>query len=266
MKKDRAIRDLVDDMNDILIDQYFVVDEEESIKLLTFVWYTKNACNVPQLIEVNRFDKNTNKWKNSKFSVEKLQNFYGCEVTVYCQQFYPEFQVKRSNDSLKYSGYGVKMVHVLSKVLNFKLEFNDMDYVPDISLFIEPVVDEFDVNFELFFYRIQLYVPASEYLAVPPPVPYDGYEKLYLPFDLATWIWTLIVFAVAFLTIFIVYRMKVEVQNFIFGANVSTPSLNVVAAFCGISQVVMPTRNFARFLVMSFILYSFMIRNLYQGK
>jgi hypothetical protein len=92
-----------------------------------------------------------------------------------------------------------------------------------------------------------------------------AYEKLYLPFDPQTWIWTLIVFFIAFLTIFIVYCMKAEAHNLVFGENVTTPSLNVLAAFFGISQVVMPRKVFARFLVMSFILYSFMIRNLYQA-
>jgi hypothetical protein len=92
---------------------------------------------------------------------------------------------------------------------------------------------------------------------------FSAFEKLILPFDLGTWIWTLVTFATAFLTILIVYRMKAE--NLVFGDNVTTPSLNVLAAFFGLSQIVMPKRNFARFLVMAFILLSFMIRNLYQG-
>jgi hypothetical protein len=72
-------------------------------------------------------------------------------------------------------------------------------------------------------------------------------------------------FAAAFATIGIVYRMTVEHQHFVFGRNVTSPSLNVLAHFFGLSQVVMPRRNFSRFIVMSFILLSFMIRNLYQG-
>lgn len=269
---------LFHDMNDILQQEYFLVDRDDSIKLLTFIWYTSKACNVPQLVEINRFDKNTNKWKNSKFVIEKTKNFHGCEIIFGFSKLYPEFQFKiTSETSVEYKGYGVELINMMAKALNFSYRFNPFvdvfdkslgeyhfkDLVPDMK--IEFVPGTYFAMTTRRYCAIQLNVPVSLFFAVPPPVPYDGFEKLYLPFDLATWIWTLIVFAVAFLTIFIVNRMKLEIQNLIFGENVRTPSLNVIAAFCGISQVVMPTRNFARFLVMSFILYSFMIRNLYQG-
>lgn len=114
-------------------------------------------------------------------------------------------------------------------------------------------------------YATEVNVPVVDFFAVPPPAPYDAYQKLHLPFDLQTWIWTLLVFSVTFITIFVVYRMNVKVQELVFGKNVTTPSLNVLAHFFGLSQVVMPVRNFSRAILMFFILFSFMIRNLYQG-
>lgn len=68
------------DMTDILQFQYFVVKEETSIRLLTFVWYTEKMCSSAQLIQVNRFDTEIQKWKNSNFSLKKFENFYGCEL------------------------------------------------------------------------------------------------------------------------------------------------------------------------------------------
>jgi hypothetical protein len=278
-KRGTSKSDIVDDMSDILANQYFLVNEEKSITLLTFVWYTQEACNKPQLIELNRFDKKTNKWENSNFSVEKFKDFHGCQLVFGVQNFYPEFQYNISIKPLKVSGYGKNVIGVFSERLNFTYRLNPIDGVkifrrnynylyknltPDLHLSFVSGVPALSAH-QIFYDFIDLNVPTVDYFAVPPPVPFDAYEKLHLPFDLATWIWTLIVFAAAFLTILIVYRMKIEVQNIVFGANVTTPSLNVVAQFCGISQVIMPRKNFARFLVMSFILYSFMIRTLYQG-
>jgi hypothetical protein len=115
------------------------------------------------------------------------------------------------------------------------------------------------------FFVAQHFTTTYEFFAVPLGAPYSAYDKFILPFDLDTWIFTFITFFVAFAMIFIVYLLKVETQNLVFGERVSYPSLNILAHFFGLSQVVMPTKNFARFIVMAFILLSFMIRNLYQG-
>ena len=115
------------------------------------------------------------------------------------------------------------------------------------------------------FYEFQLGVPETNYFAVPPGVPYDSYEKLILPFDLLTWILTFVTFLITFIVIFIVNRMKVEAKNFVFGTNVAAPFLNALAHFFGLGQLKLPKRNFARFILMFFIFFSFMVRNLYQG-
>lgn len=36
--------------------EYFVIEKEKSIRLLTFNWYLIKKCNVTQLVEVNKFD------------------------------------------------------------------------------------------------------------------------------------------------------------------------------------------------------------------
>jgi hypothetical protein len=272
----------LNDMNDVLQYQYFFVEEAQSIKLMTFVWYTQEACHIPQLIEINRFHKKTAKWKKNKFSVEKCRNFQGCEIIFGAQTSLPEIDVKSDSkidlqSKIVFGGYVIKMIRILSEALNYTCQFNStyhnslnkiegMDIADNLRLIIEASDDGVHTQTGFFnLYVTELNVESVEYFAAPPGTPYDAYEKLYIPFDWQTWIWTMIVFFATFVTIFIVYRMKIEVQDFIFGTNVSTPSLNVLAAFFGISQNVVPTRNFARFLVMIFILYSFMIRTLYQG-
>ena len=79
--------------------------------------------------------------------------------------------------------------------------------------------------------------------------------------------WLGITFAVAFLVIFLIKLSKsTSIYEFIIGSNVATPSLNVVAIFMGIGQILLPQRNVSRFLFMNFILFSLIMRTAYQGK
>jgi uncharacterized protein with PQ loop repeat len=185
------------------------------------------------------------------------------------------------------------VLKLLSETLNFKLRLNAK--LPDAIIRVvlpnetwqESYKDRYfyenlklDIKLEFYsdygyertdlfttyhFYTVNLNVPVFFYFAVPPGHPYDAYDKLYLPFDLATWILTLLTFIIAFTTIFIVYCMHFEVRNFIFGENVKYPSLNVLAHFFGLSQTILPTKSFARFMLMMFIMLCFMIRTLYSG-
>jgi hypothetical protein len=262
------------DMNSIVNYQYFIVEEAKSIKLLTFVWYTRQACHKPELIEVNRFGKNTNKWNSSAFIVEKFQKFHGCELVFGVQQSLPEFSYQAINDSIEYEGYGLEVVNILSETLNFKYQLNPLYFekgrdpekfhfdnlTSDLILQMRPY---FCSDCPKIYFTTQCFVETTEYFTVPIGVPYNAFDKLILPFDLGTWIWTLITFFASYATIFVVYLMKVEVRNIVFGENVEYPSLNVLAHFFELSQNVMPRRNFARFIVMMFILLSFMVRNLY---
>lgn len=51
-----------------------------------------------------------------------------------------------------------------------------------------------------------------------------------------------------------------------FGSNVKTPTLNVAIALFGLGQITLPNRNFARFILMLFIMFCLIIRTTWQGK
>jgi predicted neutral ceramidase superfamily lipid hydrolase len=95
---------------------------------------------------------------------------------------------------------------------------------------------------------------------------FTGYEKLKFPFDEPTWTLILVTFVVAFVTIFVFNLMTRKIRSIVIGENVSTPSLNVAAHFFGLGQIVIPRRNFARFILMMFILYCLIIRTAWQSK
>lgn len=103
-------------------------------------------------------------------------------------------------------------------------------------------------------------------IAVPIGAELDPYEKFLLPFDFDTWMWILVTFLSATAAIACLKFAKPNIQEFFIGKAVNSPLLNVVMIFFGISQIKSPGRNFARFLLMSFIMFCMIIRTAYQGK
>jgi hypothetical protein len=56
-----------------------------------------------------------------------------------------------------------------------------------------------------------------------------------------------------------------EVQSFVFGSYTTSPTFNMLGGCITGTQHYIPQRNFARYLLMMFMFYSFIIRTLYQG-
>lgn len=113
--------------------------------------------------------------------------------------------------------------------------------------------------------RALLFITNSYVFIIPQPQLYSPFEKLLFPFDLETWVWLAIFFAVGFLVIFITYRCSIDIRRYVFGRSVTTPSFNLTGTFFGIGQTVLPGRNFARFILMNFILFCLIMRMAYQG-
>lgn len=101
---------------------------------------------------------------------------------------------------------------------------------------------------------------------IPVGESFSTYDKLISPFDLQTWLLIIFTFLSAFFVIFAVNLTNSDVRNFVFGKNVTSPTLNIAMLFFGLSQVKVPRRNFSRYLVIVFILYSMIIRTCYQSK
>jgi hypothetical protein len=98
-----------------------------------------------------------------------------------------------------------------------------------------------------------------------PGEPYTKFEKLYLPFDDETWKYLLITFGSAFLLIFFINRLDRKFQDLIYGKKVTSPAFNVVSIFFGIGQVKLPSGNFARITLVTFMCFCLIVRTAYQG-
>lgn len=258
--------------------EYFVIEEEKSIRLLTFVWYSLRKCNTSQLIEVNRFDKTSERWQNKDFKIDKFTTFFGCRINFLFKGGMPEFAsiaIDYENKAISdCQGYICNIVKDFSLPLNYTYHMNMHNsthplwpeiptdvYIRESTLNLKFVADS---NYKTLATRPIYHL--NQYITVTPGEEFDGYEKLVLPFDENTWIWIGITFASAFVTIFVLKFVEPSMKNFVVGRGVEEPGLNVFRAFFGLSQVVCPEKNFARYLLMMFILFSLIIRTAYQGK
>lgn len=270
----------------IMLSEYFIVEEEKSIKLFTFTLFTPKKCFAAQFVEVNSFDKDTGRWLHGTFKVDKVSNFRGCQLNFVVFKdwpFYLPLEIdNEKRDVTKCAGIFCGVLRDFSSALNFTYHTNI--YQLETAKYMWPgipshlvmgcasldglvVYDEKRNENTLrpeYYSRPLMY--TDTFIAIPPGEEYDGYEKLVLPFDEPTWMWISITFAAAFLTIFLLKFAKPKVVNFMIGSETLTPVLNVIRAFFGISQIVCPRRNFARYLLMMFILFSLIIRTAYQGE
>lgn len=255
----------------IIQNEYFVVKEETSVRLLTFVWYTPNICGQPQLVEVNRFDKLKGRWLYGDFKIDKFANFHGCQISFLVTLSKPEYYGtidSRTKEVTDCVGYICAALKDFSSALNFGYRVYKYDErsIPKLP---------YDVHLQVTFLSSIVYLKDIVYtrptfsedlfFAVPPGEKYNGFEKLCLPFDDETWLWIAITFSSAFVTIFVLKFVKKSIADFVIGAGNTTPVLNVIRAFFGISQIASPEGNFARFLLMMLILFSLIIRTAYQG-
>lgn len=113
----------------------------------------------------------------------------------------------------------------------------------------------------------EFYYTSPFILVIPPGRPFTAFEKLFRPFTTLVWILLIATFtaAVAVITIIKLRRNSELVRNFVLGAGNRTPYLNILISSVGGSMTVLPRNNFARSLLMMFLLFLIVQRTLYQA-
>lgn len=111
----------------------------------------------------------------------------------------------------------------------------------------------------------EFYYSVPFILIVPPGLPLTPFEKLFRPFQLTVWILLLVTFITAGGVITVIKFQSKVVRGFVFGSRNKSPYMNILSVFTGVSMPLLPTKNFARSLLMMFLLFSIVKRTLYQG-
>jgi len=220
---------------------------------------------------INRFSKRTRQWQKPSFDLVKLRsNNHGCafKIDKYAEApevIWPDNEMDGPELYSDFKGYFISITNELSRRLNFLIQ----DKIDITAIDPDLVLSGYSTEAEIFENNSTMIDLISIYREIIVVIPlgdfYSGFEKLFLPFDVATWILIAMTFAVGLLTILIVTQLSRTIRNFVIGRDVRAPTVNLFAAFFGLGQLRLPGRNFARFLLMLYILWCLIIRTGYQG-
>lgn len=204
---------------------------------------------------MNQFRIKNLRWIGENYEFSGPLNFLNCVVRIMCEPCYVSPILHF--DSLKLQ----QVLNIVSEKLNFKaiiLEEEVIDSVFVIEIGPLYAQSKSDNIFSFYDREFALIFSTGE--------EYTQSEKLLIPFDFETWVLLGITFLVGFLTILLVTKcLNIEKQSFIFGRYVKTPAFNMVIVFFGQGQYILPGRNFARYLLMMFVLFCLIIRTGYHG-
>ena len=246
-------------------DQNYLIVENGEITLHSITMITERKCGERQLTETNRFSVSEGKWMTDKFLAPIIENFFGCELVIklgHNQLPFLKWEVSEDGKIIV-EGVLVRMIEELSVHLNFKTKF----VTGNVHYHLMLDAASIDVNgFSVTAFSGTIF-STSDVFIMPPGASYTPWEQLLLPFDEATWMWLGITFTIAYLVILLIRLSKSRsMYDFVIGSNVSTPSLNIVGIFMGVSQNIFPRRSVSRFLFTCFILFCLIMRTAYQGK
>lgn len=112
------------------------------------------------------------------------------------------------------------------------------------------------------------YLYSYMLFAIPTGAAYTSLEKLFFPFSKNVWLCFFTLFVVAVAMITILKLTSAKYRDFVIGISNDMPFFNLVNVCLGgaISVQDTPSRNFARTLLLVWVLSTLVLRNAYQGK
>ena len=263
-----------------------IYDEGNITKVITFTPFKSGSCRNTEAVEWARYTE------NGKFNIsfdqifpDELKNFHKCEMKMATFERCPASCLKITRTgNVTSDGFDIRIVKEVEKALNFRLKMEIL-IGPEMWGNINPdgtttgaiqktLNDECDFtagNFLLRSSRVNIMDPSIVYLtfpvvfAIPLGERLTPFEKLLRPFELVVWILMLVFISFGLLVIFIVNWKFKNVRSFVYGSGIKNPVVNMTIAVLGGTQAKLPRRNFARFLLMMFLLFCLVQRNIYQG-
>lgn len=245
------IASIIENQRNIHNTNFLLNDSDEFIELASPQVYGSKSCYVIELVAINRFRRSTMQWNNSNFYPQMYRDLNGCNLLVGAMFEW--------NDQL-----ASKIIETLKNSLNYKIK--------NIPYGSSTPSTGYDLFRRAIRYREQEYRTSVPFITVentflvPPGKVYTSFEKMFLTFELEVWIAIVVTILIALAVIQVVNLCSCNIQNFVYGRNIRTPTLNLQSTFLTGNQFKMPGRNFARFLVVLFIIWSLIIRTCYQSK
>ena len=275
-------------MMDILWRHFFynviIIHEVDNVvNVVAFEPFSSTRCGVAHPVILNYYSNKTFLYNNVAYFPEKFNNLFNCPIRVGGTKTRPSLlKTQLANGSYILTGIDAELMNHLGAMLNFKLKISyETEDVGEIyengtskGTMKKIMKGEYEMLFgNLFLTPIRLkYLSTSNpyfampfVLIVPSGVPFTAFEKLFKPFHTTVWLYLTGIFLCGTIIIFLIKLQMKSVQDFAFGERITNQYTNLLLIFVGGSQHVLPRHNFARYLLMIFILFCLIQRTLYQG-
>ena len=258
-------------------------EEANEILVFTFFPFNLKKCDDMSPVLINKIIGGRILNSTKDFYPNKMSNLFNCSIRLATSNNSQPFVIAtlNSNGSYDLSGFEIVLINTLAKILNFHVNvtyIGDDGYILNngtsagcLKLLLNGDAEISVASWWIKQRRTDLLDYTSSYtfdklaLIVPPGRQLTPLEKLIYPFTPAVRYCIFAVFFVGLIVIKVTSQRSAELQSFIFGSRVQHPNFNYFIGLIGGVQKILPRRNFARFLLMSFLLYSLVLRTLYQA-
>lgn len=256
------------------IEVYIIYEENRRIIVMTFSPYSTKNCWATLPVTVGNFSFDDLVPEDFIYTPEPLTNFFKCPLRfgAYLDKpylFCPEVTCNWED----YIGRDANLMKALSKALNFSVQlefFSVREAISSLSKIntSDVIIGDFFLRHE----RVQELGSSIPYFlsevgfVIPSGQPINPLESFLKPFQTSVWICLGVTFMAVFIFIFVTGKTTSKsVQNLVFGKLISSPAMNFIAVAFGVPHHRLPSMNFARFLLMSFIMFCIVMRSVYQG-
>ena len=207
----------------------FLMNEtKNSIELVTTFMFSAILdleCRELELKTINRFDMKTLNWENSILYPKKYENFYKCTLR---------------NTNLNGTGIEKYLMHLIFEI-KLKAYFDTIDATaPDYSNFDltheqlimqQAILNKTYTNDVKSFIVSDLHINQLITYTVPPGGAYTDLERIFMMFDIETWILIAVTLSIAFLVTLSLNFVSTKIRSFVAGRDTGNPTLNLLSIF-----------------------------------
>lgn len=252
--------------------------------LYTYYPFSQHFCGKVYPVIANEY-RNNDFIRGYDFFPQKMVNLYKCPLNVALFEFPPYVLLERQkNRKYLVSGTDGSILTELSYRMNFTIErkvvtskrlWGDVEDNGTSTGAIKMVMER-KVHMAIGFYMASIrrntfmksscaYTVANLVWIVPPGQTFTAFEKLFKPFAFYTWTSVITTFSISVLIVILLKFTRKAIRNFVYGKNYRTPLINILNIYFGGPSLSEPKNNFARTLLMIFLLYCLVMRSAYQS-
>ncbi|XP_019890465.1 uncharacterized protein LOC109611734 [Musca domestica] len=246
--------------------------------------FSEFHCNANVPVVNNKFI--SGQWNHTGFYISKASNLYGCPLVCATWEDMPYFEVLSNETSAKnqrFKGLEGRMLDYLSERMNFTVairwmndeEINRTLYDESGMLeelfstgtdFVIGAFHDKPTSFYDTFTPTTNYFLSSFYFVVSAKTdPYDPFVKLLLPFKTEIWFILILLLVIGNVILFSITQVDRQIKYLVLGRKKQRPIYNMVIISLGGPVARDPKVPFSRFLLMVWLLASFVLRTIYQG-